>query len=50
MKTRNSTGLKKRATRDVSRRTSPHDVINAPRLYLFLEVFVDKAIPQRSTK
>jgi len=49
MKMRHSIG-KKRASRDVSRRASRHNAMNLPRVYLFLELFVDKDIPQRSTK
>jgi hypothetical protein len=49
MKMRNSIG-KKAVTRDASRRTSRNDSVNMPRMFLFLELFVDKDIPQRSTK
>jgi hypothetical protein len=50
MKMRNSSG-KKRASRDMAHRASSrHAAVNVPRLYLFMEVFVDKDIPDRSTK
>jgi hypothetical protein len=48
MKMRNSI-VKKPAARVASRRASRIEV-NLPRMFLFLEVFVDKEIPQRSTK
>jgi hypothetical protein len=48
MKMRNSND-KKSVTRDISRRVSRNEV-NLPRMFLFLELFVDKDIPQRSSK
>jgi hypothetical protein len=44
MKMRNTNGKKP------ARRTSRSGVVNMPRMFLFLELFVDKEIPQRSTK
>jgi hypothetical protein len=49
MKIRNSSG-KKTAPREASRRTSRCETINLPRMFLFLELFVDKDIPHRSMK
>jgi hypothetical protein len=49
MKMRNS-NAKKAAPRDLSRRTFRNGEVNLPRLFLFLELFVDKDIPHRSTK
>jgi hypothetical protein len=49
MKMRDHTA-KKRATRHVARHATRSDGANLPRMYLFLELFVDKDIPQRSTK
>ena len=49
MKMRNSVA-KKSAARDTSRRTSRSEVVNLPRMFLFLELFVEKDIPNRSTK
>ena len=49
MKMRNSIG-KKPVARVVSRRASGSEVMNLPRVFLFLELFVDKDISQRSTK
>ncbi len=49
MKMRNSIG-KKRAGREASRRSSDITGMNLPRLFLFLELFVEKEIPERSTK
>jgi hypothetical protein len=49
MKMRNSIG-KKPAARVVSRRASGSEMMNLPRVFLFLELFVDKDISQRSTK
>jgi len=47
MKMRNSTA-KKSGARQVSARPSRGELINLPRVYLFLELFVD--IPGRSSK
>jgi hypothetical protein len=41
---------KKPAGREVSRRASRTEAMNLPRVFLFLELFVDREIPQRSTK
>jgi hypothetical protein len=49
MKMQHSTA-KKRAGREASRRASQYEVMNMPRLYLFLELFVEKEIPGRSGK
>jgi hypothetical protein len=49
MKMRNSIG-KRHAGRETSRRASASEVLSLPRLFLFLELFVDKEIPERSTK
>jgi hypothetical protein len=49
MKMRNSIG-KRRAGREASRRASQLDVLSLPRLFLFLELFVEKEIPERSAK
>jgi len=49
MKMRNSIG-KKRAGREAARRVSGTEALSLPRLFLFLELFVDKEIPERSTK
>jgi hypothetical protein len=49
MKMRSSI-TKKRGGRVASRRSSGNEIISLPRMYLFLEVFVDKEIPERSTK
>jgi hypothetical protein len=49
MKMRNSIG-KKPAGREVSRRASGSEAVNLPRMFLFLELFVEKEIPERSTK
>jgi hypothetical protein len=49
MKMRNSIGKKSAAREDV-RRASRADAINLPRLFLFLEVFVEKEISGRSAK
>jgi hypothetical protein len=49
MKTQNSIA-KKRATRHFARHQSGHNEVDLPRLYLFLELFVDKAIPACSDK
>ena len=49
MKMRNSIG-KKRAGREASRRDLGCEMMSLPRLFLFLELFVDKEIPERSTK
>ncbi len=44
MKMRTTNG-KKPAGREVSRQTSRSEVMNLPRVFLFLELFVDKDIP-----
>lgn len=49
MKMQNSTD-KRRAQRSVSRRAAANEALNLPRLFLFLELFVEKDIPYRSTK
>jgi hypothetical protein len=49
MKMRNSHGKKPAAREDV-RRASRAEAINLPRLFLFLEVFVEKDLPGRSAK
>jgi hypothetical protein len=49
MKMHSSNG-KKAAVRDVTRRASRNVAMNLPRMFLFLELFVDKDIPERSTK
>jgi hypothetical protein len=49
MKMRNSPG-KKPAAREMVRRASRADAINLPRLFLFLEVFVEKEVSERSAK
>jgi hypothetical protein len=49
MKMRNST-CKRPAQRAAARRASRNDEVNLPRMFLFLELFVDKDIPHRSTK
>jgi hypothetical protein len=49
MKMQNSIG-KKPAARAVSRRASRSNTIDLPRMFLFLELFVDKDIHQRSGK
>jgi len=49
MKMRNSVG-KKTPSRDLSRRASRSEALNMPRLFLFLELFVEKEIPGRSAK
>ena len=49
MKMRNS-NEKKAVSREVSRRASRSEVLNLPRMFLFLELFVDKDISHRSTK
>ena len=45
-----TTAGKKPATRTASRRASRSDTIDLPRMFLFLELFVDKDIQQRSGK
>jgi len=45
-----TTAGKKPATRTASRRASRSDTIDLPRMFLFLELFVDKDIHQRSGK
>jgi hypothetical protein len=49
MKMQNSVG-KPRPARNASRRAAGNEVMNLPRLFLFLELFVEKDIPERSTK
>ena len=49
MKMRNPIA-RKPPTRQASRHTSQSSGVNLPRIYLFLELFVDKDIPHRSTK
>jgi hypothetical protein len=49
MKTQTSIA-KKRVVHRTSRPQSGRPGINLPRLFLFLEVFVEKEIPGRSTK
>ena len=49
MKMRTSLG-KKRVARNAARQSLHSDGISLPRVFLFLELFVDKDIPQRSTK
>ena len=49
MKMRNSIG-KKRSARVPARHASRHEGLSLPRVFLFLELFVDKDLPQRSTK
>jgi hypothetical protein len=49
MKMRNSIG-KKSAGRVTARRAPGAEAISLPRMFLFLELFVDKDIPGRSTK
>jgi len=49
MKLRNTTG-KKPAGRVANRKASSADVVNLPRVFLFLELFVEKEVPGRSTK
>ncbi len=49
MKMRNSIG-KKRAARVLRRDGNRGEMLNLPRLFLFFELFVDKDIPERSTK
>ena len=41
---------KKPAGRTVPRRAARSENMNIPRVFLFLELFVDKDIPERSTK
>jgi hypothetical protein len=48
MKMRNSNG--KKAAKDVSRRASRAESLNLPRIFLFLELFVDKDVQGQSTK
>ena len=50
MKMRNSSIGKKPAGRQAARRSSGIDTMNLPRLFLFLELFVEKELPERSTK
>ncbi len=49
MKMHTSIG-KKPVSRDAARRTSRIEALNLPRVFLFLELFVDKDIPYRSNK
>jgi hypothetical protein len=49
MKFRNSND-KKLAGKDAARRVSRADTLNLPRVFLFLEVFVEKEVSGRSTK
>jgi hypothetical protein len=49
MKIRNSTG-KKPGARESVHRASRVDALNLPRVFLFLEVFVEKEVAGRSTK
>jgi hypothetical protein len=49
MKMRNSVG-KPRAARNAPRSAAGNEVMNLPRVFLFLELFVEKDIPGRSTK
>jgi hypothetical protein len=49
MKMRNSVG-KKGTGREAARHVSSCEGMSLPRLFLFLELFVAKDIPERSTK
>jgi hypothetical protein len=42
--------MKKTTARDAGRQTSRAEVLNLPRVFLFLELFVEKELPGRSTK
>jgi hypothetical protein len=44
------TNGKKRMARHEPRRASRSEPMNLPRTFLFMELFVDKDIPHRSTK